>query len=719
MDTGEIRSRTPDRTGMARRDGVELSWAAYGSGDPAILLLPTWSIVDSRFWKLQIPYLARHFRVVTFDGRGNGGSSRPPEASAYANREFADDAAAVLDDAGVDRAVVVGLSCGVAWSVHLAVRHPERVLGLVGIGASCGLPTAATERDAYPWDVRHDSSDGWAKYNRYYWLEGGFPDFVDFFFGRMFSEPHSTKQIEDMVRWAGEADPAVLVHTVPWQRSEPAGEPGFEELCRRVRCPVLLLHGRDDRIRPFDITVRLAELTGGESALVDRGDHGLPNREPVLVNSTIRRFAERFAPARDEPSPHGDSREQIDPPVAPRTSRGRRVLYLSSPIGLGHARRDLAVAAALREVRPDVHIDWLTQDPVTRLLADRGESVHPASAVLASESGHFETQCGEHDLHAFQAIRRMDDILVNNFGVFADLLEEERYDLVVADEAWDVDYFLHENPALKRSAYAWFTDFVGWLPMPDGGAAEAALTADYNAEMLGHRARLRELRDRSIFVGNADDIVPGTFGPGLPAIRDWTERNFDFTGYITGSTVPDDRFELRERLGYRPDERICLVTVGGSGVGAALLRRIVAAAPQLRRLAPDLRMVVVTGPRIDPAAVPSSDGVTVVGYLPDLDRHLAAADVAIVQGGLSTCMELTAARTPFLYVPLRHHFEQQFHVRHRLDRYRAGRCLDYDRTADPQRLAATILEVSAGRADFRPVETDGAARAAALLADLI
>ncbi|HEY5879301.1 MAG TPA: alpha/beta fold hydrolase [Nakamurella sp.] len=706
MDTREIRSRTPDRAGMAVRAGVELSWVAYGSGEPTILLMPTWSIVDSRVWKMQIPYLARHFRVLTFDGRGSGGSSKPSGPQAYANREFAADAAAVLDDAGVDRAVVVALSAGAAWSVHLATAHPERVLGVVAIGASCRLGAPAPNRDPYPWENRHDTIEGWAKYNRYYWLEGGYQDFLEFFFGEMFSEPHSTKQIEDAIRWAGETDPAVLVDTVPAQRGEPPGAPSLEELCKRVSCPVLVMHGRDDRIPSYKIAVRLAELTGGELVLIDGGGHGLPSRAPVLVNSAVRRFAERLVP----PSGRRPAR---------RSGRRPRVLYLSSPIGLGHARRDLAIADSLRAQRPDVQIDWLAQDPVTRVLVEQGEKVHPASSALASESGHIEAECGEHDLHAFQAIRRMDDILVNNFGVFADLLEQERYDLVVGDEAWEVDYYLHENPALKRSAYAWLTDFVGWLPMPDDGPAEAALTADYNAEMLGHRARLRELRDRSIFVGNSDDIVPDAFGPGLPAIRAWTERNYDFAGYVTGSQVDADRDEARERLGYRTDERICLVTVGGSGVGVPLLRRIVASAAHLRRLAPDLRMVVVTGPRIDPSVVPPTEGATVVGYLPDLDRHLAAADVAVVQGGLTTCMELTAARRPFLYVPLRHHFEQNFHVRHRLERYRAGRCVEYDDLADPDQLAAAVVAELERPLDYRPVETDGAARAAALLADLI
>ena len=158
--------------------------------------------------------------------------------------------------------------------------------------------------------------------------------------------------------------------------------------------------------------------------------------------------------------------------------RPRRALYLSSPIGLGHARRDVAVAQELRRLVPDLQVDWLAQHPVTRVLADAGEHVHPASAWLACESAHVEDESADHDLHAFRAIRDMDEILVANFMVFNDVVEETYYDLVIADEAWDVDYFLHENPELKRFGFAWMTDFVGWLPMPDGGPAEAALTAD-------------------------------------------------------------------------------------------------------------------------------------------------------------------------------------------------------------------------------------------------
>ena len=83
---------------------------------------------------------------------------------------------------------------------------------------------------------------------------------------------------------------------------------------------------------------------------------------------------------------------------------------------------------------------------------------------------------------AFQAIRRMDEILVTTSWFSTTWSTKRYYDLVVGDEAWDVDYFLHENPELKRFGFAWMTDFVGWLPMPDGGEPRRrALTADYNA----------------------------------------------------------------------------------------------------------------------------------------------------------------------------------------------------------------------------------------------
>ncbi len=710
MQREQTRAREPDVTGVAERDGVALAYEVYGEGDTTVLLMPTWSIVHSRVWKAQVGYLARHYRVVTFDGRGCGKSGRPVGAAAYTNEQYAADTIAVMDATGTDEAVLVALSCGAAYSVHVAAEHPDRVTGIFAIGPSCGFTGAHSDRDEALWDAVYDTHPGWRKYNEDYWLNGDYDDFVDFFFAKMFNEPHSTKQIEDCVGWGHEISPQTLVDTT-------AGRIGcngavclpLEPVCSRVRCPVLVVHGTNDEIRPHDIAERLAELTGGSLVLLEGVGHGPLARQPVLINLMIRDFVDRLRP-------QVERRTWV---AAPR--RPRRALYLSSPIGLGHARRDVAIVEELRKLEPDLEVDWLAQHPVTRVLEDAGERVHPASAWLANESAHIEHEAGEHDLHAFQAIRRMDEILVNNFMVFQEVVEQEHYDLVIGDEAWDVDYFLHENPELKRFAFAWMTDFVGWIPMPDGGDREARLTADYNAEMIEQRARFARVRDRSVFVGNLEDVVPESFGPGLPMIRDWVRDEFDFAGYVTGFDPADvaDREGLRSRLGIREDEQRCVVTVGGSGVGAPMLNRVLDAVPLARRQRPDLRFLVVAGPRIDPKSLPRRRGASVRGHVPDLYQHLAASDLAVVQGGLTTTMELTATQRPFVYVPLRHHFEQNFHVRHRLERYGAGHCLDYEEAVDPDALADAIVREVGRKVAYKAVESDGAARAARMLADLL
>ena len=262
-------------------------------------------------------------------------------------------------------------------------------------------------------------------------------------------------------------------------------------------------------------------------------------------------------------------------------NRKRKALYISSPIGLGHAQRDVAIAAELRKLHPDVEIDWLAQHPVTAVLEAHGETIHPLSAELASESAHITRESSDHDLNAFQAIRRMDEILVANFMVFHDAIESGEYDLVIGDEAWDVDYFLHENPELKRTAFAWMTDFVGWLPMPSGGDREAFLTSDYNAEMIEQVERFPRIRDRAIFVGEPDDIVPDDFGPGLGSIRDWTERHFEFSGYVTGfDPTPLDR----GARGAAPRARLPAGRAGRDRHGRRLGRRRVAPAAGHREL---------------------------------------------------------------------------------------------------------------------------------------
>jgi pimeloyl-ACP methyl ester carboxylesterase len=154
----QTRARYPDSSGYTERAGVRLYYEVYGSGEPTIFLLPTWSIIHSRHWKMQIAYLARHCRVVTFDGRGNGWSDRP--ATGYDEHEFAADARAVLAATGTGRAVIVSLSLGAQRALLLAAEQPERVAGAVFIAPAVPLGPTPLDDPAGRWDTELSTDEG-------------------------------------------------------------------------------------------------------------------------------------------------------------------------------------------------------------------------------------------------------------------------------------------------------------------------------------------------------------------------------------------------------------------------------------------------------------------------------------------------------------------------------------------------------------------------------
>jgi len=286
-----MRAREPDVEGYVDRGGVKLHYEVFGDGRPTLLLMPTWTIVHARFWKAQIPYLARHYRVVTYDGPGNGGSDRPLEAGPYRYEEQARAAVAVLDATGTDRAVVVSLSMGALWALWLMANRPERLLGSVFIGASLPLGRGHP-RDEQPFEEPYTSTEGWAKYNRYYWLDH-YQDFLEFFFSQCFTEAHSTKPIEDAVGWGLETSAAVLLaeNDAPW-----ADEATLLDWCAASRCPVLVIHGTKDAISPLRRGERLAKATGGALTVLEGAGHIPMARDPVKVNLLIREFAGSLAP---------------------------------------------------------------------------------------------------------------------------------------------------------------------------------------------------------------------------------------------------------------------------------------------------------------------------------------------------------------------------------------------------------------------------------------
>jgi len=285
----QTRARYPDVSGAVDRDGVHVHWERYGEGEPAILFLPTWSIAPSRIWKAQIPYFARRHRVVVFDPRGNGGSDRPIDAAVYAETAFADDAAAVLDASGTDRAIVVGLSIGAQRGLILATRNPDRVAGLVCIGPAVPLAPMPPAR-ARAFERFHEEradDEPWAKHNANYWRRD-FRGFLEFFFSQVFSEPHSTKQIEDCVGWGLECGVEALLAS---EAGEGLGD-ATSATAAAIACPTLVIHGDGDAIAPHAAGAELARITGGALVTIQGGGHCPQARDPVLVNRLIREFVE-------------------------------------------------------------------------------------------------------------------------------------------------------------------------------------------------------------------------------------------------------------------------------------------------------------------------------------------------------------------------------------------------------------------------------------------
>src|SRR6202162_1308841 len=203
-ETG-TRARQPDSSGYATSgDGLRLYYEVFGTGTKTIVLMPANPISHSRLWKAQVHYLARHFRVVAYNGRGNGKSDHPDPAAKWLGRWHADDCLAVMDATGTKAAVLVGeCSDGVYPSVQLAVSDPDRVLGIVAIAPGVPLLTPPhafrlPAREAF--DQVLESNEGWFKYNRDY-MKRNYRGFLEFFFGELFPEPHSSKQLEDAVAY--------------------------------------------------------------------------------------------------------------------------------------------------------------------------------------------------------------------------------------------------------------------------------------------------------------------------------------------------------------------------------------------------------------------------------------------------------------------------------------------------------------------------------------
>lgn len=398
---------------------------------------------------------------------------------------------------------------------------------------------------------------------------------------------------------------------------------------------------------------------------------------------------------------------------------GRKVLYISGSLGLGHVVRDLAIANELRRQNPEVEISWLACHPASRFLTEAGEDLLPEASSYGNENAAAEKAAEKgYRLNILKYGFSARKECLRNIKAFRKAISRRRFDLVIADEAYEIAFAVGTRAVPMAASFMMIYDFFG-MDSVTSNPIERLVTYLCNVGLAQFRKLFSDKRHLALFVGEPEDIPDGRLGFLLPNRREYAKTNLKFVGYVFPFDPAEftDRAKVRAQLGYG-EEPLVVCSIGGTAVGKELLELCGRASPIIRKTIPNLRMVLVCGPRLAPESLTVPKDIDVRGYVPALYEHLAASDLAIVQGGGTTTLELTALRRPFLYFPLGQHFEQQVHVAGRLARHRAGVRMSYSE-ATPAFLAEKAISNIGRTVSYPPIPTEGAQKAAQLIGQLL
>ncbi len=393
---------------------------------------------------------------------------------------------------------------------------------------------------------------------------------------------------------------------------------------------------------------------------------------------------------------------------------GKRILFISGSIGLGHVIRDLAIAAQLRRQDPGTEIAWLAAQPAAQVLRQAAQRVLAEAALLGEETGLAEDAARGGRLNLLRYLMKVRKAWARNVEAYRRALAGGSFDLVIADEAYELAAARGRIPELARLPLVMIYDFVGLEAMTGNPLERLGIYLFNRAWARGQRAA-GGTGFLGLFAGELEDVPDRRFGPFLPNRRRFAGEQYRPVGYVLGFDAEEyrDRAGIRARLGYG-GEPLVICAAGGTSIGRELLELCGRAWPPARERIPGLRMVLVCGPRIPPGSLRVPRGVEVRGYVPALFEHFAAGDLAVVQGGGGSTLELAALRRPFIYFPLEEHCEQRIHVAVRLRRHAAGVEMLLSRTT-PSSLAEAIAAHLGEQARGGPIPADGARQAARLI----
>jgi len=404
---------------------------------------------------------------------------------------------------------------------------------------------------------------------------------------------------------------------------------------------------------------------------------------------------------------------------------GKKILFISGSIGLGHVTRDLEIAKEIRQQIPDVKLEWLAAGPARSMLENAGEELIPAANQWIDYMKVAEKMLGEIAIQDNPysgnivtyslAIQKPKD---RNIDTLKQFLENHDYDLIIGDETMEVALAIRTGQMQVNSPFVMMYDFIGMESMTRS-LKEKMIVYLVNRKWARGYDRIPRSEITCLFIGELEDIPDKRFGFLLPNRRDQVRRRYDVLGYVVRFDPADyeDQESVRARLGYGSG-KLVVCSVGGTPLGKPVLELCGRAYGLLKDRIPDLQMVLVGGPEISPQDLNVPPGVDVRGYVPDLYEHFAASDLAIVMGGGTTTTELTALGKPFLDFPFESHFEQAIYIADRLDRHRAGVRMWFSKTT-AESLADTIVENIGVEVDYETIRIDGARRAAGLVVGLL
>ncbi len=391
----------------------------------------------------------------------------------------------------------------------------------------------------------------------------------------------------------------------------------------------------------------------------------------------------------------------------------KKILYISGSLGLGHIVRDLAIARELRRQIPEVKISWLAAHPASLLLKEAGEEILPEADLYADDNIPAENAAKGFHLNLMQYLSSANKEWKENVNVFKQVTDKEQFDVIIGDETYEITIALKKKYVKIETPFVMIYDFLGcdamtWNPI------EKLYAYMWNRIWSGNKI-FAEDKNLALFVGELENIPDKSFGFLLPNRREYARTYYKFIGYILpfDAAKYSDKARIREELGYG-DGPLVVCSIGGTSIGKDLLELCGKAYPIIKESVPDLHMLLVCGPRLSPESLEVPEEVEVRGYIPSLYEHFAASDLAIVQGGGTSTLELTALRRPFLYFPLEGHSEQQIHVEGRLNRHQAGIKMVYS-TTTPSSLAKQVIANLDKEVNYAPIPTNGAQRAVQLI----